>query len=1467
MLRNLGIRSKLLAVLAVPMLVLVLGAAVVSLQAVNAASDARQVRAISDGARSFSDLVTALQAERRVSQAKLTNDYTLGGSLKSMRKQTDAAAKATDDLTNRIGLAKLSPEAAKALSTNLQARSKLGAVRKQVDKGTISATSVGAIYSAAIAEEIQIPARIAESLSDRKLAAQLRSYSELELAFELATQERDLGRQVLNDPGAIAAYTTAVSRESDAIQAYWYDASIFERSRMTRVLDTGSINKQFAAARASLLAVASGKAPKIEDQSWVFLANHNVSVLQGLASDVAVTASASAADSATAATNRSWQIVGLALLVLLIPILLALVVARAITRPLRRLTDAAGQVRDELPRLVETMATPGETPDTDLIRIPVTSQDEVGKLAAAFNDVNQTTMKIAREQAALRGSIAEMFVNVARRNHVLLSRQLSFIDQLERTEENPDTLDDLFKLDHLATRMRRNAESLIVLAGIDSGRRVRQAMPLSDVVRTAISEIEKYERVDMALRADPPVVGHVALTTAHLLAELLENATQFSNPDTRVFVVTSYSRRGVRVKITDAGLGMTYDEITDANQRIANPPATDVVGASRLGFFVVGRLARRLDARVTLRAARDRGTVVVIDLPAALFVPGTVAEVTGIDDDDEPLTENADPRTESPAAPGSVVMPPPALPSRGIANPHAPRVPSSSEPPPPSTPKAAAPFPFDFGAPADAPGGSPVPTPVGGATLPQRGGPALPQRGDTPAAPQRGTATQLPRRSRAAVPQNLVEGGPAPSEPVQMPTPMSAPAAAASLAEPVAETKPSKRPGLFSGFRSSKSAPDTPDPLLSPLPELPAETGDALVAEEVERTESVAPAAPVEAVDQVEALANAPEAELTEVRAEAAEPAEVAEVVDELTTEEAEGEVAPLSPLAESLAASLALTAAEDAEAEAEAEAADVRPVESEESEAEATTLESDLETTAELAPVAPTPYSRDSLFAPDEDMSLALIDGIETANDVAPLEVPEPIEDELEPEPQPRSERHFFPFQRRHVDPADDAVVDEVVEVGAPEAPVAEAPRPEAPIAEAPVAEVQVLEPAAFEATVDEPSADTTPTPTQRASVFQHFPTRRAKGRHYKAMEETGAPQPLAAEPVAFEAVADEPVAPVVDEPIAAGPVVPTPFPTSPFPTRASQEAAAAEATVAAEPSAIEEPVAHELYADEPVAVEEPVVDEPGDVPAEVPAPPSVSASFTEAAATNATVAPEPVVEAPPAPAPTHAPVGVLDILPGGAAPKSRRLHRPWGRAVKPTAAPVPTRSSTPPAYTRAPVPPPVVPTPAAPMPAAPVAPVPVAREGSAGAAAPAFGGAPEVPAPSLFGTRAGDADGANGAGWGAAPAPAGLFGAPAPAASSLSPSEFEEMRLRERSAIASEALSELSRLSGYRPAAVENRSQESLVRRTPQATSGVEPAPENTTPVPHRERDASDVRSMLSGFRAGVERGRADQGRGSES
>ena len=205
----------------------------------------------------------------------------------------------------------------------------------------------------------------------------------------------------------------------------------------------------------------------------------------------------------------------------------------------------------------------------------MTSRDEVGQLAAAFNSVNSTTVQVAQEQAALRGSIAEMFVNVARRDQVLLNRQLSFIDSLERAEEDPSTLANLFRLDHLATRMRRNAESLLVLAGIDSGRRLRDAMPLSDVVRTASSEIEQYDRVELDLQVDPHMHGFNALGAAHMLAELLENATIFSEPETPVTVTTGVSGQFVVVRILDQGLGMSDQELEAANARSSRrPPAT-----------------------------------------------------------------------------------------------------------------------------------------------------------------------------------------------------------------------------------------------------------------------------------------------------------------------------------------------------------------------------------------------------------------------------------------------------------------------------------------------------------------------------------------------------------------------------------------------------------------------------------------------------------------------------------------------------------------------------------------------------------------------------------------------------------------------------------------------------------------------------------------------------------------------------
>lgn len=366
-------------------------------------------------------------------------------------------------------------------------------------------------------------------------------------------------------------------------------------------------------------------------QDWPAQVQEEVAVLLPFADDTLGLAEATATQNQRDAIIRAIVTVVASIVVVVASLILALLIARRIVNPLRRLTTTATAVRQELPRLVERVALPGERVDVSEVQIPVESADEVGRLAEAFNSVNAATLAIASEQAALRGSISEMFVNVARRDQVLLNRQLSSIDEMERTEDNPETLTKLFALDHLATRMRRNSESLLVLAGIDTGRRLRRPMPLSDVIRTASSEIELYERVQLELDADPAMVGHSALTAAHLFAELLENATVFSDPGTPVVVRTSAEANSFIVRISDSGIGMTPEELAEANSRVASSAASEILGAQRLGLFVVGRIARRIGARVEITSHEGEGTVATVYMPPSLFdLSAASADVTQV---------------------------------------------------------------------------------------------------------------------------------------------------------------------------------------------------------------------------------------------------------------------------------------------------------------------------------------------------------------------------------------------------------------------------------------------------------------------------------------------------------------------------------------------------------------------------------------------------------------------------------------------------------------------------------------------------------------------------------------------------------------------------------------------------------------------------------------------------------------------
>lgn len=301
---------------------------------------------------------------------------------------------------------------------------------------------------------------------------------------------------------------------------------------------------------------------------------------------------------------------------------LVFVIYRSITNPLENLVTRAREVaQDELPELVRTLRSDENFDDLpEPIAIPVTNNDEIGQLVEAFNEVQFTAHELATEQALGRRNVAEMFVNLGRRNQQLLQRILGLLTDLERDEEDPDTLRDLFVLDNVVTRMRRNAESLLVLAGGQTPRQWSNPVSLEDTVRSALSEVEGYERIDIAALAEVRIPGNVVADVAHLLAELIENAVSFSDPATQVLVGGHFENDGYLVTIFDQGIGMTEDELEDNNRRIVDPPPLDQAPTKFLGLFVVGRLADRHDIRVRLAKAPGRGVMARVLIPNAKLI-------------------------------------------------------------------------------------------------------------------------------------------------------------------------------------------------------------------------------------------------------------------------------------------------------------------------------------------------------------------------------------------------------------------------------------------------------------------------------------------------------------------------------------------------------------------------------------------------------------------------------------------------------------------------------------------------------------------------------------------------------------------------------------------------------------------------------------------------------------------------------
>ncbi|MEV0756045.1 nitrate- and nitrite sensing domain-containing protein [Streptosporangium sp. NPDC050280] len=316
---------------------------------------------------------------------------------------------------------------------------------------------------------------------------------------------------------------------------------------------------------------------------------------------------------------------GLILLLLLLVLGLTVVIARSMVTPLRRLRAEALEVASfRLPEIVRRLRVSGDTREPDLDLIPIDTSDEIGEVARAFDEVQRQAVRLASEESELRSNISAMFVNLSRRTQTLVERQISLIDGLEKGEEDGRRLADLFKLDHLATRMRRNSENLLVLAGHEPTRRRSQPAKLVDVVRASLSEVEDYERVQVKVHRTISVAGSAANDIVHLVAELVENAIQFSPRASQVVVSSSVIEGGgALLAVSDPGIGMTHEELVETNRRLADPPVVDVSVSRRMGLFVVGRLALRHGIRVQLRPQEGGGLVAMVLFPPALVVQAT----------------------------------------------------------------------------------------------------------------------------------------------------------------------------------------------------------------------------------------------------------------------------------------------------------------------------------------------------------------------------------------------------------------------------------------------------------------------------------------------------------------------------------------------------------------------------------------------------------------------------------------------------------------------------------------------------------------------------------------------------------------------------------------------------------------------------------------------------------------------------
>jgi HAMP domain-containing protein len=671
MLRNRPIRTKLLVSLLGPLLVLAV-LALVGIRQNQAESDrAERSTAFARLAAGLAPLIHELQAERSLSISYLDSGRRRWErQLATQRRAVDREA-----ATYRANAERLSADdelLAEKIAYGLSELGRLGEQRQAIDRAGIDpkelavgpnielheeegeeelehATEEGhgplntpdrALdqYTDTVSDLLDINGEIAPRSDNAELLKGVAASVALARAKDFADSQRSLLENVVaagrfeghehTRLSALVAAETVYTAQFDA-SATEAQHEFFEETVAGPEVETVDAFLERALERPSATAPKLG----IEPQSWFDAMSGKLDrmrvVEERLSADVIATSTAIK----EGAERRAWLYSLLLAAALALAVLLALITARSLIRPMRRLEAAAEETAERrLPGVVERLQG-GEQVDLEAESAPpieVRSSDEIGHLAEAFNSVHRVAVRVAGREAALRRSVGDMFLNLARRSQSLIERQLEVIDELEGSGSEAEVRAGLGELDHLATRMRRNAENLIILSGSEPARRWRGPISLTEVARASVEEVKEHTRVELLPLDQVELAGHAAADVMHLLAELIENAVTFSAPGTKALVAGQPLPSGYLLEIEDQGLGMTDEQLVKVNQRLAKPPDIDFALAKMLGFFVVTQLASKHGIKVQLRHSWYGGITALVLLPRQLIV--TPARLAPMDD-------------------------------------------------------------------------------------------------------------------------------------------------------------------------------------------------------------------------------------------------------------------------------------------------------------------------------------------------------------------------------------------------------------------------------------------------------------------------------------------------------------------------------------------------------------------------------------------------------------------------------------------------------------------------------------------------------------------------------------------------------------------------------------------------------------------------------------------------------------------